>query len=422
MKKISLLFVAIIMIFLSTFVNATSINPMAVAKYETESNNTRATANVVEQDETVYGTISSSSDVDYFKVVFPMSGKANFWLGNIPSGKDYDLYVYNSSGGLLASATGTSTAELVSRMTVTANTTYYFKVVGVDGDYDSINQYKVRCKLLLNTYNYYCQSTPSLSNPRYDLDSNGNEILSKLYNSNGTSWISRINSAGCFDAAYSMLLRNRNIKSSKSVYDFRNGTTGLVNADLFTLAYVCCGRPTITANSNGTYTAQTTKDPVIFDLSAAKSYFGFTRSKYDLSGLSDKQKADAIAYQLTLHPEGVLVEYQSGSKRHTIVFTETTHETSTSYTFPTNISLTSIDDSTEYEYGSFTTEEDIEMAEYMYANKLASIYSTNYDGSFTVYDPAIRNSQTGEGILFSDSCTAYVYGFSNAVNMCVIDY
>lgn len=55
------------------------------------------------------------------------------------------------------------------------------------------------------------------------------------------------------------------------------------------------------------------------------------------------------------------------------------------------------------------------------ANKV-SVNSVTDDGLFTVYDPAIRNGETGEGILFSDSCTSYVYGFSNAVNMCVIDY
>lgn len=421
MKKRQLFLGAIIMVFSLNLVYASSIQPMAVGRYETESNNTRSTANQVVQDETIYGTISSSSDVDYFKVVFPTSGKANFWLGNIPAGKDYDLYVYNSNGTEIGSSTGTSSAELVSKIVVNAGETYYFKVTGYNS-YDATNQYKVRCKLYIDKYNYFCQSTPSLSDPRYDLDSNGNEILSKLKNSNGVSWKAKLSSDGCFDAAYAMLLRNRGIKSVKSMYDFRTGKTGSVNADLFTIAYVSCGTPNITKNADGTYTAQYTSSPAVLNLDKVKSYFGFTRSKYNLANLSDKQKADAIAYQLSKHPEGVLVEYDNGSKHHTIIFTETTHETSPSYTFPTNITMSDNTELMREEKVQYISVEDIELAGYKYKNKIASTYSTNYDSLFNVYDPAVWNGATGENVLFSNSCTAYVYGFSNAIYLCVIDY
>lgn len=70
---------------------ASDVAPLAVLKTESESNDTRSAANLVNQDDTVTGYISSASDVDYFKVVASASGVFNFWLGNIPSGKDYDL-------------------------------------------------------------------------------------------------------------------------------------------------------------------------------------------------------------------------------------------------------------------------------------------------------------------------------------------
>ena len=116
--------------------------------YESEANNTMSTANRIYNDDTTYGKISYSGDVDYFKIMFTYSGKANFWVGNIPSGKDYDLYLYDSSGSFLASSTSnnsTSNQELIKHYTVTANTWYYIRVVGYNS-YDSNAYYTLRAK------------------------------------------------------------------------------------------------------------------------------------------------------------------------------------------------------------------------------------------------------------------------------------
>lgn len=124
MKKKVVIFLCINLlmgILYNSFSYALDIEPKAVAKNETESNDTMSTANSVNQDDTIYGKISSSSDIDYFKVVAGLSGYMNFWLGDIPSGKDYDLYVYNSSGTLLGKSIGTTSQELVSNISVTKN-------------------------------------------------------------------------------------------------------------------------------------------------------------------------------------------------------------------------------------------------------------------------------------------------------------
>lgn len=89
-KKVLALFL-IISLCLSLSISAAAAETKAVLKTESEPNKTITTANVVNQDDTIYGTIGSTTDVDFFRVSFPLAGTANFWLGDIPSGKDYDL-------------------------------------------------------------------------------------------------------------------------------------------------------------------------------------------------------------------------------------------------------------------------------------------------------------------------------------------
>ena len=71
---------------------------------ETESNNSRSSANTVATaNTTVNGTLSSTSDTDYFKVTLPAGKTLTATLNG--GTKDYDLYIYNSSGSQLASST-----------------------------------------------------------------------------------------------------------------------------------------------------------------------------------------------------------------------------------------------------------------------------------------------------------------------------
>lgn len=71
---------------------------------EVESNNTLATAQVISANPvTVNGTLSSSSDTDYFKVTLG-AGKTLTATLKPPATADYDLYVYNSAGTQIASS------------------------------------------------------------------------------------------------------------------------------------------------------------------------------------------------------------------------------------------------------------------------------------------------------------------------------
>ncbi len=68
---------------------------------EAESNNTRASANLVAAPALVNGTLSST-DTDYFRVDLP-AGKA-LAATLTPGARDYDLYLYNGNGTQIASS------------------------------------------------------------------------------------------------------------------------------------------------------------------------------------------------------------------------------------------------------------------------------------------------------------------------------
>ena len=102
---------------------------------ETESNNTMGTANsVTTSGTTVNGTMSSSSDTDYFVVQLP-AGKTLSAALTPNSSSDYDLYIYNSAGTLLArSENGTGAAEAASSANTGSTTSpRYVRVVYYSG-------------------------------------------------------------------------------------------------------------------------------------------------------------------------------------------------------------------------------------------------------------------------------------------------
>jgi serine protease len=82
---------------------------------ETESNNTRATSQVISADNTtVNGVMGSSSDTDYYRVSLP-AGRTLVSTLTPNASSDYDLFVYNSNGALIGSSErGTGLVDTVS--------------------------------------------------------------------------------------------------------------------------------------------------------------------------------------------------------------------------------------------------------------------------------------------------------------------
>jgi len=102
---------------------------------ETESNNTISTANAVSTTgTTVNGTMSSSTDTDYFVVQVP-AGKTLSATMTPNSSSDYDLYIYNSAGTQLAkSENGAGSADAASSAnTGTTTAARYVRVVYYSG-------------------------------------------------------------------------------------------------------------------------------------------------------------------------------------------------------------------------------------------------------------------------------------------------
>lgn len=142
--------------------------------YETEPNDIMATADQTNDDYDNIGALSSESDnADWWKVVFAYDGQANFWLGNIPSGCDFDLVLYPHDSidehDILECSINDGTAQELIQWDVQAGVEYYIKVEKFEG-YSS-SQYLLRAK------NYpYVPTIPSNSIGVHVTDITGNPI------------------------------------------------------------------------------------------------------------------------------------------------------------------------------------------------------------------------------------------------------
>lgn len=122
-----------------------TISAFAVDLNETESNNTDSTADVTYNDYNNYGKISSSSDVDWWQVTFSQNGSANFWIGNLPSGCRYGLYLYELNSSNLIAKSVTGTVDQLINARVYAGVTYKIKITSISG-YSSTSTYTFRTK------------------------------------------------------------------------------------------------------------------------------------------------------------------------------------------------------------------------------------------------------------------------------------
>lgn len=113
---------------------------------EVEPNNTRGSANTLPNATATTGYISSFTDVDYFKITIGPRKTAAISL-LVPPGLDYDLYLYNSSGYLIAwSENDTGIAESITykNTSYTSNRTVYIKVLGYLGASSTTSSYTVK--------------------------------------------------------------------------------------------------------------------------------------------------------------------------------------------------------------------------------------------------------------------------------------
>ena len=96
-----------------------------------EPNETQSTAAAISSGVANSAAISTTTDIDYYSITTTTTSNIVYNLAG-PSGVDYDLYVYNSSGTQIGASEGTTATESVS-LTSQAAGTYYIKVVGYNG-------------------------------------------------------------------------------------------------------------------------------------------------------------------------------------------------------------------------------------------------------------------------------------------------
>lgn len=136
-----------------------------------EPNNSITTSSYTSQNTTYSASIGSSTDEDWFTIRtwdFPYL-KVSLW--NLPA--DYDLFLYNTNGVLLASSTNSgTTAEVINYNDGPPNTIYRVKIVGKNGAFDASACYNTR---------HTGSSAPfPFNSPAYGSSSNQSEIGSPM--------------------------------------------------------------------------------------------------------------------------------------------------------------------------------------------------------------------------------------------------
>lgn len=108
-----------------------------------ESNNTMSAAYGPLASGTTYNSyIYSSTDVDYYYFNTTRTGTISVTLGNLAG--DYDLYLYNSAGTLVAkSEYGSTTSESIS-YSASSYGKFYVRVVGYNGAYSTSKAYALK--------------------------------------------------------------------------------------------------------------------------------------------------------------------------------------------------------------------------------------------------------------------------------------
>ena len=127
-----------------------------------ESNNSFSQAKAIALGNTISASISSSADIDWFKITTPNSANNGLWimLGNLPA--DYDLYLYDKRQKLVAASTNTGTAnDVVTYNSNARNAAYYIRVIAKNGAFNTLLCYNLSTGVTSNTGSISSTSKPT---------------------------------------------------------------------------------------------------------------------------------------------------------------------------------------------------------------------------------------------------------------------
>lgn len=386
--------------------------PYSVKKAESEPNDSFLTADIINQDDTIYGTIKSASDVDHYKVTFTLAGSVNFFLGNIPSGKNYDLYIYDSSKKLVKSSTGTGSYEMITNYSVSKGSTYYMVVKSASG-YSTTSEYQLRCKLSLSPYYAYGNKNASTGCDSWS-DTNVNKCYNGSYN-----WDTVLKDAGCMVGAFSTVLKNLGVTSTASYTDIRDGSYGKLQPDPFTVMWANTNFAPYQTDSSGKYKFTYNENPIMCYRDKITSGFGCSVKSYVVKEQSDTVKMNTIAYYLTLHPEGIIVNFQKPGYTHSIVVTGTTYEAPTDPVIVQSIlNIPAAENDDPYEFYTPDCCNNSPQIDF----PVTTMRASTYDSMLTVSDPCNTGSWNSyPQLLTSSSCYSNGrYSVSDIISIFVI--
>lgn len=143
----------------------------ATISNEAESNNSVGLADTISLSIGRKGKIANSTDVDFYKFTPTSSGKYRFDLIDIPSSKDFDLYLYDTNQNLVASSLKSSQSFETIVASLSSNAAYYLKVVGYNSAFSATEDYMITVTndaLALLNYDYPFRGT----NPYRNISAN----------------------------------------------------------------------------------------------------------------------------------------------------------------------------------------------------------------------------------------------------------
>lgn len=399
-KSISLVCAVLIMISALLLPNVRVDARAILTEEQSSPHGSFAAAQEIEQDYTLSGRITASSEMDYYKVTFAESGKVNFWLGNIPSGCDYDLYLYDSSYNLLSKSTSTNSQELIGNYSVREGYTYYILVKSALG-YSASEYYKLRCKWFpLYGFTYYSQRYPEVSEGGYAIGGMENVIDMRDRNI-----LQEIHAWGCFITSYAMVLNNLNRNTGVRRFNPRTGAMGIMVPDPISVTLANINFPEFYDENVLNYNGEVT--PVSTYRNRICNYFNSSITQVSVNNMTTQQKIVAITYYLSMNPEGVCLEFSiSSDNKHMIVATNSGYEASESEIneMLTDVQIMQCTDEPDFVIADYATvqshvDEDIQYNS-MYMESINDSTGGNY---ITIFDPAFAGSNADYSMTLSET-------------------
>ena len=135
--------------------------------YDGTTHNSFATAVKIPLSTNVNGTISSATDVDYYKFNITKTGTGSITLSTLPA--DYDLYLYNPSQAAAGSSKNTGTTSETINKTFGKTGVFYVKVIAKSGAFNTTSCYTLKVTLGTATGNVEDSKIPIADNRSFHL-------------------------------------------------------------------------------------------------------------------------------------------------------------------------------------------------------------------------------------------------------------